>query len=401
MTLTLLLDLDDTLLCNPLDKFFPAYIAALSAYLSPYVDPKNMVPQLLHATDQMIAKDTPCSTLEETFSDDFYSPLGLDREQLRKPLHDFYASEYDNLRHLTTPLSAAVALMEHAKREGWRIVIATNPLFPRIAVQKRLEWAGLPAEIYPFRLLTSYEGMHFSKPNAAFYAEVLGSLGWPEGPVCMVGNSISDDLVPAAKLGIPCYWVTAEKEMPLVPLSAGSSFGTLDDIVPWLDRIAGQPALPEVTDLEGIFAVLKSTPASLESLTKRICRQEWRLHPIPGEWSLLEIICHLRDVEREVNLPRFEVLSTTPNPFIPGVDSDRWAIERKYNEQDDTLVYTEFCSSRSRLLEIMGQFNQSDWQKSARHSFFGKTTRLELAKFIAAHDRTHLQQIAQTIQALK
>lgn len=401
MTLTLLIDLDDTLLVNPLDKFFPEYIAALSTHLSPYIDPHKMVPQLLHSTDLMIAKENPCDTLQAVFESDFYPSLGVLKSQLTQPIADFYAGPYDKLRDVTKPIPAAARVMDMAQEQGWNVVIATNPLFPCSAVLKRLEWAGLDAGKYSYSMLTSYENMHFSKPNPAFYAEILGQLGWPEHPACMVGNSLSDDLVPAARLGIPCFWVNGASQDSLDSLPVNSTMGSLDELIPWLDRISKLPSLPEITDPEGILAVLKSTPAALAALTKKRKDLDWRRRPIHGQWSMLEIMCHLRDVEREVNLVRFELLSTTPNPFIPGVDSDRWAIERNYNEQDDSTVFDDFCSSRGRLLEVVKKYSPDDWMQSVMHSFFGRTTRLELAQFIAAHDRTHLKQMAQTIQTMR
>jgi len=107
----------------------------------------------------------------------------------------------------------------------------------------------------------------------------------------------------------------------------------------------------------------------VQSLTGTCSRTDWRKHPIQGEWSLLEIICHLRDVEREVNLPRFELLKNAVNPFILGVDTDRWAVERHYNDQDESTVYTDFCMNRSKLLEIIGRYSPSEWQSTLRHSF--------------------------------
>lgn len=400
MTFTLLLDLDDTLLQNPLDKFLPAYVHALADHLAQYVSPEKMIPQLMHATDRMISKADGCETLETTFDEDFYFPLGLQKEQLGEVLLDFYEKRYDELRSITSPVSFSRTLIEHALKNGWRIVIATNPLFPRIAVVKRLEWAGIPASDYPYDLITAYENMHFSKPHSAYYAEILGQLGWEEGLSAMVGNSLTDDLLPSSALGIPGYYLGNDPS-GLKKLSPNSAAGPLEKILPWLDKIAEKPTQQESNNLEGILAVLRTTPAVVQSLTGTCSRTDWRKHPIQGEWSLLEIICHLRDVEREVNLPRFELLKNAMNPFILGVDTDRWAVERHYNDQDESTVYTDFCMNRSKLLEIIGRYSPSEWQSTLRHSFFGPTTRQELAKFIAAHDRDHINQISQTIAHLE
>ena len=399
MTFTLLLDLDDTLLQNPVDQFLPAYIRALARHLAPYIPPDRLVPQLMHATDQMIVRDDTCRSLKTTFDEDFYPPLGLQEEDLADVLLDFYQNKYDALRSITSPLPFSRTLLDFAFKKGWQVVIATNPLFPLIAVEKRLEWAGIPVTDYPYSLLTAYEGMHFAKPNPAYYAEILGQLGWQQGPVAMVGDSMQDDLLPASSLKIPGYYL-GEDQAEVRNLTPGSSAGPLDNVIPWLEKISESQPSPANESIEGMLAVLKTTPVVVQTLTTHCPRPDWRKRPIEGEWSLLEIMCHLRDLEAEVNLPRFELLGNSVNPFIPGVDSDRWAAERHYNEQDESNIYADFCSSRSKLLRVVRPYTSDDWQMPLRHSFFGPTTRLELAKFIAAHDQDHVQQIAQTLQAL-
>lgn len=401
MSLTLLLDLDDTLLTNPLETFMPAYIHLLSAALSEFIDPGKMVPQLLRATDLMIEKNVPCGTLEQVFDANFYAPLGVHKSDLAAVISQYYSTAYQQLRNGTSIRPQAKILMDHAFSRGWTVVIATNPLFPRQAILSRLEWAGIPLSEYPYALVTTFETMHFAKPNPAYYAEILSQLGWVEQPVCMVGNSLNEDLLPAARIGIPGYWINGENEKLSTMLPESSRTGKLEEIIPCLDEIAeGQP-LPQFSDREGILSVLKSTPAALENF---VCYQDpgiWKERPIPDQWSIMEILCHMRDVDADVNLPRFQNLATAVNPFIPGVDSDRWAIERNYNTQDESTVYDTLCKSRAELLAILTGYTSEDWQQTVRHSIFGSTTRLELASFIAMHDRTHIQQLHKTLAAIK
>jgi len=79
-------------------------------------------------------------------------------------------------------------------------VIATNPLFPRIAGGQTVGVGWNSRFDYPYDLITAYENMHFSKPHSAYYAEILGQLGWEEGLSAMVGNSLTDDLLPSSAL---------------------------------------------------------------------------------------------------------------------------------------------------------------------------------------------------------
>jgi len=80
-----------------------------------------------------------------------------------------------------------------------------RPAFPLKATHHRLRWAGLdPAQ---FEIVSSFENFHFSKSHTAYYAEILGRLGWPDEPVLMVGNDADRDLMPAHRLGLKTYFI--------------------------------------------------------------------------------------------------------------------------------------------------------------------------------------------------
>ena len=67
MSLTLLFDLDDTLLDTNIEAFVPAYFQMLSEHLTPYVSPNLMLPALVAATKRMMDNDDPSRTLEAVF----------------------------------------------------------------------------------------------------------------------------------------------------------------------------------------------------------------------------------------------------------------------------------------------------------------------------------------------
>jgi len=144
VSLTLLVDMDDTLLSNPLKSFMPAYLQSLGDALSFKVDPARMIPQLLKATDKMIAKDDFMRTLEAEFDDSFYPVLAIEKKELIDKIIDFYAGEYLNLRRFTRTQPDAIDLINFAFANSYTVAIATNPLFPLMAMQSRLEWAGRP-----------------------------------------------------------------------------------------------------------------------------------------------------------------------------------------------------------------------------------------------------------------
>lgn len=394
MKLTLLLDLDDTLLGNNMDTFLPAYFHALSRQLGQFAASDEMLPALLAGTRAMVANTSPARTLEAAFDAAFYPGLGLDKAALQEVITRFYEEEFPKLRSVTQPIPAAVDLIRHATDCGYDIVIATNPLFPLRAVEHRLEWAGVPKETYPYRLVGNYRQFHFSKPGPAYYAEILGQLGWPNQPAVMIGNDLNDDILPASTLGLPVYWVTGDPDASL-PESAHprSSAGTLAKAVPWMDGLAGNRPLPLSDRPEASLAILRSTPAAIDSLMRSRSESDWTARPKPGEWSATEIICHLRDADCDVNLPRLQRVLQEENPLLSGINTDAWAEERQYARQDGCQALAEFIRVRVSMIRMLEALPAEDWSRPARHTIFGPTTLQELVGFIATHDRTHLQQL--------
>ena len=91
------------------------------------------------------------------------------------------------------------------KAKGLRVALATNPIFPAIATQNRIRWAGLEPE--DFELYTTYENIGYSKPNLKYYEEVLRRMGLKPCDAMMVGNDVGEDMV-ASKLGMEVFLIT-------------------------------------------------------------------------------------------------------------------------------------------------------------------------------------------------
>ncbi|MDD5371482.1 MAG: DinB family protein [Anaerolineaceae bacterium] len=399
MTLTLLLDLDDTLLNNPFDTFTPLYLQALGNHLSDSIPPDRMVRTLLNATQAMILNQRPDITLEHVFDSEFYPSLGLEKANLSELINSFYSQVFPGLQSVTAPRPAAVDLVRQAFKRGYRVVIATNPLFPRTAIHQRLAWAGLAPVDTPFDLVTSFETFHFAKPNPAYYAEILAQLGWPDGPAVMVGNDPENDIAPAAQAGLYTYLLSSDDPQSAHPAYPNGA-GPLKSLLPWLEKLVSPMIQAESIRPTALISILKTTPAALLHFTRQLGPENWGYRSHPGDWTLIEIICHLRDVAKEVDLPRVEMVLNDQNPFIPGIVTDPWAKERDYAHQDGAQALHTFIDNRIRLLDILEHLNSEEWDRPARHAIFGPTRLRELVGFITTHDRAHIQQSYRTFQGI-
>lgn len=398
MSKTLLIDLDNTLLANDMESFIPAYLQALAHRMSPYADAKVLVNTLLAATNQMVQNQDPELTLMDVFDAAFYPALNLNKADVQAVIDQFYAEDFPRLRQLTSQRPEAIRFVKQALQLGYQVGIATNPLFPLTAIQQRLAWAGLPVDEYNFCLVPSYSSFHFAKPNPAYFAEFLAQMGWKSEAVVMVGDEIELDIVGASQLGIATFWISSPSHSPWQGSDPEPPQGSFSDLLTWLEHTHPEALKYSFQTPLALLAVLRSTPAALNTLCNADASFDWTHQPKPGEWCLTEVLCHLRDVETEVFMPRFIKVINEDNPFLIGIDTDPWAQQRQYFKQDGRQALREFVAQRKELLSWLSGLSREDWQRPARHAIFGPTHLQELVGFLSEHDRLHIQQITRLLK---
>lgn len=230
-----LFDLDDTLLGNSMDTFLPAYFRALTRHLAHLVPPERLMRELQRGTKAMNADDNQDCTNEEAFASAFYPALERDRSTLELAFEQFYVEEFPKLRSLTYRRPEARSLVSSAFEQGLQVAVATNPLFPRIAVEQRLAWAGVPVDEFGYALVTTYETMHATKSSTSYYREILDRLGVRAGDTLMVGDNWDMDIAPASSVGLHAYWITERDEVPASSLSLVGC-GTLAELRALVDE---------------------------------------------------------------------------------------------------------------------------------------------------------------------
>ncbi|MBI5351784.1 MAG: DinB family protein [Chloroflexi bacterium] len=396
MTLTLLLDLDDTLLNTNLEAFIPGYFQALAKDLAPRVAPEKMLRALISGTRKMSENEDFSRTLEEVFSAEFYPQINIPRAELEPTLENFYDHVFPTLSGLTSQKPEAKVFVDWAFAQGFCIAIATDPLFPYKATHHRLRWAGFEPE--QFEIVSSFEHFHFTKSHPAYYAEVLGRIGWAEGPVLMVGNDMDRDILPAEKLGLRTFHIVDESAVRSEP-DAGVR-GNLVDLRLWLESTDPASLTPSFKSIDSLFGILSATPAVLNGFSYGLDSSAWIDKPAPDDWSLTELICHLRDTEREIHHMQIKLFSEQSEPFIPRPDTSVWASQRDYLHEDGKSALREYNDARRETLELLKNIAKDDWSRKARHAIFGPTNFLEVVSFIADHDRMHIQQAWSTLKKM-
>lgn len=211
MLTTILFDLDGTLAPFMQDAFIQTYFAALVRRMAPLgFDGEKLVKAIWKGTMAMVANDGAV-TNRQLFWEVFTKDMGIQAIGLESHLEDFYLHDFDSVQSVLQEDVDRSGLIRGLREKGYRLVLATTPIFPSVAVETRLAWVGLTAD--DFDLVTTYENCRHSKPNPDYYREVLKTIGVEAQHCLMIGNNPVDDMA-ALQVGISCYLVTDYIENP-------------------------------------------------------------------------------------------------------------------------------------------------------------------------------------------
>ena len=205
MITTVLFDLDGTLLPMDQDKFVKSYLSRMAAKLAPQgFDPDLLVKGIWKGTGAMVKNDGLRSN-EEVFWDVFNAVIGKDCLKYEALFLDYYRNEFQLVAQDCGYDPRAAEAIQEIKALGYRVALATNPLFPAIATHSRAKWAGLNPE--DFELITTYENSRHCKPNPDYYRDILATMNLKPEDCMMVGNDVQEDMV-AESLGMKVFLLT-------------------------------------------------------------------------------------------------------------------------------------------------------------------------------------------------
>ncbi|MDI9541133.1 MAG: HAD family hydrolase [Bacillota bacterium] len=202
---TVLFDLDGTLLPMDQELFTKIYFKNLAARLAPLgYEPEKLIDTIWKGTYAMYT-NTGETTNEEAFWKVFLSIYGEEAKKDEPEFEKFYQNEFVKAKDGCGFNPKAGKLVKELKEKGYKVALATNPLFPEIATYQRIQWAGLDAD--DFELITTYENSNYCKPNIDYFKDFLSRIDEKPENCLMVGNDAYEDMV-AQKLGMKVFLLT-------------------------------------------------------------------------------------------------------------------------------------------------------------------------------------------------
>lgn len=234
MVRAILFDLDGTFLPMDQDEFMKTYFSRLTARMAEYgYEPKKLVDTLWNGTLRMMGNDGS-ATNEEVFWKYFCEVYGEDARNDEPIFREFYATEFSCAKAVCGIQPQAPELVAFLKSKGVKLIMATNPMFPKVATDLRIEWAGLKPE--DFDMCTVYEDFNYGKPNPEYFAEIMRRAGLKPEDCIMVGNDLSEDYA-ATAVGIRTYIVTDNLIDRKNRGLDGIEHGTFDEMVWFLKSL--------------------------------------------------------------------------------------------------------------------------------------------------------------------
>jgi hypothetical protein len=147
-------------------------------------------------------------------------------------------------------------------------------------------------------------------------------------------------------------------------------------------------------EFQEVVRFLEETPGRIRQLVAEMAEQDLRWKPSVEEFSVVEQVCHLRDLEREGYSARIKKLLTEHQPMLPDFDGSRIARERDYNRQDFESAFQEFARARTENVRLMKTLSPDQLNRSGALEGVGAITLEKLSLLMREHDQSHREELS-------
>jgi hypothetical protein len=157
----------------------------------------------------------------------------------------------------------------------------------------------------------------------------------------------------------------------------------------------------EEVDFEELLQFLQETSNRISELIHGLADSELRWRNSYDQFSVLENVCHLRDIEAEAYANRINRILKESNPFLPDVDGKRLATERRYNSLDADSALHSFAASRTENLRKLEGLAAEQLERDGTLEGVGRLTLGRLVEMMREHDEGHIEELRVLRQQLK
>ncbi len=229
-----LFDLDGTLLPMDEDLFTKVYFKLLAKKLCPLgIEPQALVDAVWAGTKAMVLNDGG-DTNEHVFWNRFTEVTGLDWKPFDELTTEFYTTEFHGAKDYVGTNPFAKEVVKLVRDKGMKVIVATNPIFPKAGQISRLQWLGIAES--EFDGITPYEECCYAKPNPEYYKAILKKYNLEAKDCLMVGNDEQEDMFAAGSVGMDTFLITdCVKKREKYPYNGKK--GTFEDLIDYINTL--------------------------------------------------------------------------------------------------------------------------------------------------------------------
>ena len=145
-------------------------------------------------------------------------------------------------------------------------------------------------------------------------------------------------------------------------------------------------------EFKALYQELQNSTEMMRALLSGVTPEAARLKPAAESWSILEVVCHLYDEEREDFREHLDFILHRQNEKWHAFDTETWVTERKYNEQDFAEIQTKFFVEREKSFGWLNGLLNPDWEKTYTTDYRTISAGEMFACWVA-HDNLHIRQL--------
>jgi hypothetical protein len=134
---------------------------------------------------------------------------------------------------------------------------------------------------------------------------------------------------------------------------------------------------------------------SIASLTAEITPEQAHWKPDAGTWSLLEVINHLYDEEREDFRVRLDYILHRPGEPWPLIDPQGWVTKRAYQERNFRESVNNFLAEREKSLAWLKELGVFNLEVTCPAPWGGAVKAGDMLAAWLGHDLLHTRQLVE------
>lgn len=233
-------DLDGTLLPMDQKQFVDAYLNLISDKLLEVGYEREKLIKTIWEATYAIVKNNGSILNEKVFWDVFANRYGEGILKDKDSFFTFYGNEFNSLKNVCGYNKDAKPLINYIKSKGYKLVLATNPVFPLVATASRMSWVDLNND--DFDLVTTYENSCYAKPNLEYYRDLAKRIGCEPSECLMIGNDVEEDMV-AKNIGMKTFLLTDCLINKYDKDISNYDKGTFSDLIQYINNLCSEGEL--------------------------------------------------------------------------------------------------------------------------------------------------------------